>query len=342
VFEAEAMRYGRLAGAELGSFERHMTVCPACSREVQALEALAQTLRANPPADADELHVRRERTRLLAAFDRGFVAPPRRWGAWRRMYGLLTVAACVAGLFVVWRMRRPVPTMEALSAVVVRADSTAAWSKRSQQNREEIVLERGALWIHTEHASAEARVVVVLPDGELEDRGTTFTVSAEDGHTTRVTVQEGSVELRIRDQPPVTIGPGNTWVREPAPAPSTLASVAAPTELSPDRSPSQAPTPPPRRSSSPIASAPPAPDPSLDFRTAIARLDAGDNRAAAAAFASFLVKHPRDPRAQDAAYLRVIALQRCGDKTAMKESAQEYLRRYPAGLRRAEVEPLAR
>jgi TolA-binding protein len=71
-------------------------------------------------------------------------------------------------------------------------------------------------------------------------------------------------------------------------------------------------------------------------------LDVGDNRAAAAAFASFLAKHPRDPRAEDAAYLQVIALQRSGDQGSTKAAALEYLHRYPEGFRRAEVEPLSR
>jgi TolA-binding protein len=63
---------------------------------------------------------------------------------------------------------------------------------------------------------------------------------------------------------------------------------------------------------------------------------------AAAAFASFLAKHPHDPRAEDAAYLRVIALQRSGDSGSVRWAAQEYLRRYPEGFRRAEMEALAR
>jgi TolA-binding protein len=74
----------------------------------------------------------------------------------------------------------------------------------------------------------------------------------------------------------------------------------------------------------------------------MAALDVGDNAEAAAAFARFLVKHPRDPRAEDAAYLRVIALQRSGDDGSMKQSAREYLRRYPAGFRQAEMETLSR
>jgi hypothetical protein len=71
-------------------------------------------------------------------------------------------------------------------------------------------------------------------------------------------------------------------------------------------------------------------------------LDRGEDREAAAGFANFLVKHPQDPRAEDAAYLRVIALQRAGDKPAMEHAALEYLRRYPSGFRRAEAERLSR
>jgi TolA-binding protein len=74
----------------------------------------------------------------------------------------------------------------------------------------------------------------------------------------------------------------------------------------------------------------------------MAALDVGDNHQAAAAFVNFLEKHPRDARAEDAAYLRVIALQRSGDSAGMKQAALEYLHRYAAGFRQAEVEPLSR
>ena len=74
----------------------------------------------------------------------------------------------------------------------------------------------------------------------------------------------------------------------------------------------------------------------------MAALDVGDNVGAAAAFASFLVKHPHDPRAEDAAYLRVMALHRSGDDGSTKQAAKEYLHRYPAGFRHKEVEVLSR
>jgi len=70
-------------------------------------------------------------------------------------------------------------------------------------------------------------------------------------------------------------------------------------------------------------------------------LDGGDNRTAAARFASFVSTHPLDARCEDAAYIRVIALQRTGDAGAMKEAAAHYLRDYPNGFRRAEVAALA-
>jgi TolA-binding protein len=90
------------------------------------------------------------------------------------------------------------------------------------------------------------------------------------------------------------------------------------------------------------ASALPEADSSRDFRAAMSALDGGDNTAAAARFAAFLTAHPRDARAEDAAYLRVIALQRASNLGTMKEAAAQYLRRYPKGFRRAEVETLSR
>ena len=344
LFEAEAMRDGRLTGAERASFERHVAMCPACSREVQALEALAESLRASPPdrAAADELHVRRERTRLLAAFDRALLAPRRSWSVGHRLLWPAAVAALVVAILVLPRVRRPAEAPAHASSAVVHADSTAVWAERMVGDRENVVLERGALWIHVDHSSGEGRLLVVLPDGELEDIGTTFMVSAEDGRTTRVAVQEGHVVLRLRGQAPIALGPGDTWIPDPRPVASARASVAPSADLAPtarlDRGERSTPSP---RSSASLA-APPASDPSVDFRAAMAALDVGDNHQAAAAFADFLEKHPRDPRSEDAAYLRVVALQRSGDSAGMKQAALEYLRRYPAGFRQAEVEPLSR
>ena len=84
----------------------------------------------------------------------------------------------------------------------------------------------------------------------------------------------------------------------------------------------------------------PRSDASSDFRTALSALNAGDHSHAAALFTSFLSNHPRDARIEDAAYLRVIAFHRSGDKSATERAAGEYLKRFPNGFRRTEVEAL--
>jgi hypothetical protein len=284
------------------------------------------------------LHVRRERTRLLAAFDRALVGPEHRPGAGRRLLWAGTLTVVAACILVVWRVR---PARQPVhSNPIVHADSTAVWSERRIGNREVIELARGMLSVHVDHLSGEERLLVVLPDGELEDTGTTFTVSAEDGHATRVAVQEGHVLLRVRGQAAVVIGPGETWT--PArPAVSASTSAAPPDDTVAATLDAVERTTPPPSLSAPAASAH-ASVASVDFRTAMTALDVGDNHQAAVAFANFLERHPRDPRAEDAAYLRVVALQRCGDAAGMREAALEYLHRYPAGFRHAEVDELSR
>jgi hypothetical protein len=357
LFEVEAMRDGRLAGAELTSFERHLVSCTACSREAQVLEGLARRLRASRKDGTDELRVRRERTRLLSAFNQSLVAPEGRWKARRSLLAPAALALLALALFVVWRVRAPEPpaAVTAVPGIVVRADSAAVWSERSEGGRKMLVIERGALWIHVDPASETGRLLVVLPDGELEDKGTTFSVSVEDGRTARVAVEEGSVILRLRGQAPVTIGPGNAWTPgvRPARAPPSAAPAA---ELAP---PDPAPAEPARAALPPTQARMPSPPPagstpsaslardatwdaSSDFRAALAALHGGSSRDAAAKFTDFLQQYPRDARAEDAAYLRIIALQRSGDAAAMKEAALAYLRRYPTGFRRAEAEKLAR
>jgi TolA-binding protein len=83
-------------------------------------------------------------------------------------------------------------------------------------------------------------------------------------------------------------------------------------------------------------------DVSAEFRAAMSAFDSGDHASAIALFGAFISAHPYDARAQDAAYLRVLALQRTGDTGATQRAARDYLARYPQGFRRSEVEALAR
>jgi TolA-binding protein len=353
LFEAEAIRDGRVAGAELASFARHSAVCPACRREVQALDELAGALRAgtqggaNDGAQTDELRTARARTRLIAAFDqtlRSEGRPADRALVWRWALWPAAAVALVAGVLL-WGRTRPAPTAGTSAGLVVEPGAAAVWSKRSDGDRERVVLDQGALRIQVDHSRHQTKLVVALPDGELEDIGTTFTVSVANGRTTRVAVQEGIVVLRIRGAAPVALAAGAVWLPEP-PRPAAPAATVSPGP--PNPLPSAMASPP--RARSPIVSrtakarpvgAPDAPDPGVAFRAAVAVLETGAHREAAAAFARFLVEHPRDPRAEDAAYLRVIALQRCGAAQETRRAAQAYLQLYPTGFRRTEIEKLS-
>jgi hypothetical protein len=281
------------------------------------------------------------------------MAPRQAVAAPRRVLAAAAILAIGAGVFGVFRMRGAPATA---SRAEVDPEGIASWSEHTEGEREVVVLERGALRIHVDHATAARHLVVRLPDGELEDTGTTFTVSAADGHTTGVTVQEGSVLLRIRGAAPVALAPGERWAplepraiegqppaiaNGPAPAIGSGTSSAAP--RGEPASSAQRPTPTPGASERQAAGSVSAGrDASLAFRAAMAALDRGDDRDAAIGFARFVAAHPGDARAEDAAYLRVVALQRSGDGAEMKSAALDYLRRYPGGFRKAEVEALSR
>jgi hypothetical protein len=361
LFEVEALRDGRLSGAELTRFQSHLGMCAECAREARTLRALAEALRApTSTVEADELHVRRERTRLLAAFD-GRLVPAR---THRPRVGRLAVATALLALLgtlgvVLW-LARPVPSVvqsAAPEAVQIHADSSARWSRRVEHQLDRIVLESGALSIRVDHTAAQRRLLVILPDGELEDIGTTFSVSADAGQTTRVTVQDGSVVLRLHGKPPIALGAGDSWSPPAMPpaAASASAAPAGPTPRSAAATPPAAEPAPSAEQPAPSAEQPapsaeqpapsaeqPAPDPSADFRAALAAFNRGNNAQAAALFSVFLGEHPRDARAEDAAYLRVLALQRSGNAAATERAARDYLARYPRGFRQAEVEALAR
>jgi hypothetical protein len=340
------MRDGRLSGPELAAFGRHMTTCRACAEEARALEHLAERLRVTASGDepVDELRIARERTRLLGDFDRSLLASGRR-GAGRWLL-LSAAGAAVASVLLLLSTRpRPAAPVARASSADVHPQHDTTWSRRLDGDAERIVLERGALSIHVDHSIPHrSRLVVVLPDGELEDIGTTFTVIAAEGRTKRVEVREGSVLLRVRGLSPVALSAGQTWTAdagstkppEPvAPAPSDVDPTPAKPEPRPvvDR-----PAPPRPRTELAADEAPP----SAEFRAGVRLLERGDDCAAAAGFARYVTSYPDDPRAEDASYLRVIALQRCGSESDTKQAAREYLARYPSGFRRAEVERLSR
>ena len=66
-------------------------------------------------------------------------------------------------------------------------------------------------------------------------------------------------------------------------------------------------------------------------------IERGDYGAAAERLGAFRQSHPGDVRAQDAAFLAILALERAGRHAAAVAAARDYLASYPQGYRRAEA-----
>jgi TolA-binding protein len=69
-------------------------------------------------------------------------------------------------------------------------------------------------------------------------------------------------------------------------------------------------------------------------------IERGDYGAAAERLRAFRQGHPGDVRAQDAAFLAILALERAGRHPAAVAAAREYLTSYPQGYRRAEAQAI--
>jgi TolA-binding protein len=223
------------------------------------------------------------------------------------------------------------------------------WSRHAAAGVETVVLVQGTLSIRVDHGVPSGHLLVVLPDGVLEDVGTTFSVTASLTQTTHVAVEEGTVVLRLRDAAPMVLDAGTSrffspraphfTASAPSGAPTAPAPPAVPAASAARRPPlasaagSTHPSPPPASAGDEVGTA---------FRAAVTALDAGDATGAAALFAAFVSAHPHDVRSEDAAYLRVIALQRAGQKLELARAARDYVARYPHGFRAAEVEALTR
>lgn len=333
-WEVEATRDGRLTGAALESFESHMRTCASCTKEAETLEGLAKGLRALGTNEVDDVALRRLRNDILEAVDaeqtgRGRVGSRGAYSVSRLV--AFAVAAVVLGLvaFASWRgvaggrgARGERGTEEAREAkdasvaprvaeavarqttVDVTAGEGARYSRAIVGDTEIVELADGALRLQVRRPAGGRRVLVKVPDGEIEDLGTVFEVLVNDGHAQRIGVHEGRVVVRLSDASPVTIEAGRAWNREGVTTAAAKAEVKA-------------------------------------HAHAHAKANANAN-ASANANAGANAKADADASAEDATYLDVLRLLRQGRESEARVAADTYLRRFPTGFRRAEMERVAR
>jgi outer membrane protein assembly factor BamD (BamD/ComL family) len=70
--------------------------------------------------------------------------------------------------------------------------------------------------------------------------------------------------------------------------------------------------------------------------------DAGAYLDADERLSTFAARFPWDARSEDAAFLRAVIATKRGDAAASVARARDYLKRFPRGLRRAEMERLVK
>ena len=214
-WEVDVFHEGRLRNGEKASFERHVATCDVCKDELASLRRLTAELRSLPePERIDEVTARRRRLRLLAEVHRSdSERPPKvRRPILYVMLASFTVAAVVA-LFVVHGARRTndANAVAVAAAHSIVASSGARWSRTESATVERVELGEGELAIKVHRVEASRRLLVVVPDGEIEDVGTAFVVRVRDGSTKQIAVSEGAVIFRRAGEAPIRLEAGGTW-----------------------------------------------------------------------------------------------------------------------------------
>jgi hypothetical protein len=345
----EATRDGRCGDRELSSIDRHLATCASCAELARDIDHVRALLR-SPTATPTPLEVQRGRLRLLREAALPQSPPPASARVRPLLAVALAIAAAAALLFVVQRRsvegHAATATLASASASVpVRTSTTvlpegeARFGRASADGTEIVTLDDGAIDLSVRHLDAGERFLVKTGDAEVEVRGTVFRVEASDRHLQSVAVVEGKVEVRFRGGKLLLIA-NERWDRpiDAPPIPGPIA--AAPAGAGPRATATLAPPPAKRPPIKPPAR-PAVDDGSAAFVEGMAMMERGDYGDAARHLEAFSKSNPRDDRAEDAAFLVILALQRAGRPTEAAAAARRYLSTYPAGYRRAQARAIA-
>ncbi len=316
----------------------HLESCASCRAAWQELDAALQFARELPVDVPSSSHREEVRTALLAMPLPIAIQPRRR----RRVsfvvglsvgLGLAAIAAAAVAIVVV-TPRAP----EHAAHGTIYPHARAVVATTSQPPDEVARLTDGTIDIEVSPLAPGERFRVVVGDGEVEVRGTAFSVTADRDRLVAVAVVHGRVEVRPAGKPTTVLHGGESW----HPTEVAAAVVTPPVAIDPAlaAAPAAAPTPAPspsrvavRRPIPPPAIAPPRPSPpapqqpaprpadELAYDAAWAALRSGDFRSAADAFGRGLAFAPDGALADDARYWRAVALARSAKSPSSPERA---------------------
>ena len=194
-------------------------------------------------------------------------------------------------------------------------------------------LAAGAMRAEVAKLARGQRFVIRTPNAELEARGTSFRVARVRGApscgadwTTKLTVFEGMVAARANDRE-VSIGPGQEWTAECAPAsaaPTNTMTAAPPAPAAASPEPAAAHGVPPPRGLAPINDL---------YAEAMDAKAKGDKSHALSALEQLETLYPSSPLAESATVERMKILASTNPKAA-SAVAKRYLAHYPDGFAR--------
>ncbi len=311
----------------------HLAACTACRTTWDATERmidLARGLRVAMPSAE-----RREelRTHILAAAElvpisEAPAAPRRSW--WTA--GAALAAAAVVMLVV---MRGGAVDARTHGHGTVTGRAGARFATSTEAPDEVVTLHDGVIDVEVSPLHPGERFRVITADTEVEVRGTAFTVTAELGHVTNVTVRHGLVEVRPHGARTIMLGAGEAWtapvrtaqaptpVIEPPPVtsvvverrPPSTSRRAAPAEIIAAPAPA-------------AQLAPARPAHAIAYDDAWDAMRASNFERAAATFARVAILDPDGALAEDASYWYPVALARAKRGEAVS-AFREFLDRYP-------------
>ena len=310
VWEVEAVRDGMLSLDAEMACALHVAHCEDCRAERRRLAAIAEQL-ARLPVEPDDISLRRLRERTLEGAD-GWLRRHRREDR-KRVVFWATAGIALLSIFAVLGVRWSSKEGASHSRAVVIAVGNARWSRREESAVDSVELTDGELKLVVHHKPGDPRLSVRVPDGDVEDLGTTFDIVVRHGRTEKISVEEGRVVFHRRGRDAVFLNAGAEWVSEMAIAPE----IAVPPQ-------------------SDLR----GPDPGADSGASPSAVRSHKTRPARPATSAGVAATPTRSE-EDAAYLRVVALLKEGRSVEARAAARDYLDRFPNGFRRSEVRAVA-
>ncbi len=333
-WKADAREAGTLVTSDAASFERHTRGCRECRDRVRVDDRIRTLLNQLPAAEPGDLRIHRLRARILSDAGQRTRQPPR-W-AQARLIEVATFAAVLVAIALLAVRFGSSALREDPLAGTVTAMPGARWSQSRKARVETVLVTEGELWIFVRKQTQGERFLVETPDGELEVRGTTFSVSVEEGSTRHVHVVEGLVILRLRDHPATELAAGQTWDLESSKTPSAPAPDVTYAPIGPSAAPAAAP-------SASVARNPSAPAVSRaatetgDDQAAMDLYRGGHYGEAAERFRQFAAQHRSSALREDATFLEALTLTKAGHVDAGSVAAWRHLGEFPSSFHKKEA-----